>query len=119
MVYCRSFIIENVHNSILLGGGKKFCMLLYSLCGTIALIMTSIYLTSRLKLQAWYVKIGALCMGVYVFQQFVLEIVYYHSTLLLMVSNWVLPIIGFVAALVISLLLTNLIRATKLGKRLI
>lgn len=68
---------------------------------------------------AWYIKLGTLCMGVYLFQQFILEIVYYHTTIPIIVSNWMLPIVGFVMALVISLLLTNLIRATKLGKRLI
>jgi len=68
---------------------------------------------------ARYVKLGSLCMGVYVFQQFVLEIVYYHTTIPLLIPNYVLPILGFVMSLFISLILSYLLRSTKLGKKLI
>ncbi len=116
LVVVRAWIISNIHIPILLGIGKSFCMIIYSLIGTLTLIASSIYITNEVKLWNGYVGLGNLCMGVYIFQQFILEIVYYHSAIPLQVPNWLLPLLGFVFALAVSLVLTYLIRSTKLGK---
>lgn len=58
-------------------------------------------------------------MGVYIFQQFVLEIVYYHSPIPTSVPNWLLPIVGLLLALIVSLTLTYVIRQTKVGKNIL
>lgn len=119
MVSFRSWLIPHIHQPVLLGGGKIGSMAVYALAGTMALITTSIWLTNKIKLSNWFVKLGSLCMGVYIFQQFILEIVYYHSAIPFQVPNWLLPLLGFVFALAVSLVLTYLIRSTKLGKSIL
>lgn len=119
MVIFRSWLAASVFHPVLLGFGKTGSMIVYSLFGTIALILTSIYLTRRIKLTDKYVKLGSLCMGVYIFQQFVLELFYYHTRASFVFPNWLLPLLGFVLALVLSLIFTYVIRTTKLGKHLI
>lgn len=119
MVSFRSWLIANVEQSILLGWGKMGSMAVYATIGTFALFFTAIWLTKRIQLPKWYVKLGSYCMGVYIFQQFVLEIVYYDSVIPSVVPNWALPLYGFMLALVVSLALTFFIRSTNVGKSLI
>lgn len=119
MVAFRSWLIPNVHQPMLLGGGKLGSMAVYAMIGVFALLITSIWLTNRIQLSAKYIKLGNLCMGVYIFQQFILEIFYYHSPMPSMLSNLQLPLVGFVIALVVSLVLTYTLRTTKLGKKLL
>ena len=97
----------------------QFCVLIYSSLGTIALLITAIYITGKITIKEWYVKIGSLCMGVYIFQQFILQAIYYYSPLPFLVPDWALPLIGFVVALLFSLVLTYLIRLSKLGKKIL
>ena len=70
MVVFRSWLVTNVEQPVLLGVGKSGSMAVYATTGTIALALTSIWLTNRIQLPKWYVKLGPLCMGVYIFQQF-------------------------------------------------
>lgn len=99
--------------------GGQVCTLVYATIGASALLMTAVYITNRRKLNSWYVKLGALCMGVYVFQQFILIAFYRHTTLPSLVSVWALPWIGFCMALFLSLALTYIIRLSKVGKQLL
>ena len=119
MVTLRQWLILHISSAFLLGGAKTGCTIVYSLIGTYALLCTAIYVTKKKSIPSWYIHAGGLCMGVYIFQQFVLEIVYYHSPIPTSVSNWFLPIVGFLLALIISLTLTSLIRYTKIGKMIL
>ena len=98
---------------------NKFATLIYSTLGIIAMLMTAISVTSRNSISPMIVKIGTYCFGVYIFQQFILQIIYYHTTLSQVVRNGVLPWLGFIVALIISLLLSYLLRLTKVGRSLI
>lgn len=99
--------------------GGQFCTLMYATLGAMALLLTAIFITNRKTLKGWYVKAGNLCMGVYIFQQFVLQAIYYHTTLPVLVPDWSLPWIGFSLALMLSLALTYVIRLTKVGKKIL
>lgn len=55
------------------------------------------------------------CFGVYLFQQFVLVLIY-DSTIPKIINPFFLPWISFAVALIISLLLTIGIRKTAIGK---
>ena len=91
----------------------------YSMIGTIALYLTAIYVTHQNNLKRWYIQLGSLCMGVYVFQQFILKMLYYQTYLPQITPEWVLPPIGFSIALLVSLILTYIIRLSKFGKKLL
>lgn len=67
----------------------------------------------------WFITIGSLCMGVYLFQQFILKGLYLNTALPAIVGPIWLPWIGFIIALVVSLFLSYLMRLTKAGRFLI
>ncbi len=119
MVTLRQYLIPHLSNAFILGGAKNVCTIVYSLIGSYALLCTAIYVTKKASIPSWYIHAGGLCMGVYIFQQFVLEIVYYHSPIPTSVPNWLLPIVGLLLALIVSLTLTYVIRQTKVGKNIL
>lgn len=83
-------------------------------------IIVGMFETKRCSpLPNWVIMIGGLCMGVYLFQQFILKGLYLNTALLEIVGLILLPWIGFVIALVVSLLLSYLMRLTKAGRFLI
>lgn len=93
--------------------------LLYSTFGLFAIYLTALRFICTRHLSSWIVKIGSYCFGVYIFQQFVLLILYYHTSLFKSFGVELLPWIGFVISLIISLLLSYLLRLTRIGRNLI
>ena len=85
---------------------------LFVLVGTVEKNRTS-------PLPQWIVKVGALCMGVYLFQQFILMGVYKYSSLPDVFNPYIMPWIAFIIALSGSLFLSYIFRLTKLGRFLI
>lgn len=67
----------------------------------------------------WLINVGGLCMGVYLFQQFILKGLYFHTDLALSIDPIWLPWVGFVIALAGSLLLSFIFRKTRIGRFLI
>lgn len=73
------------------------------------------YLTARPQL----ITISGYCYGVYIYQQFILKLLYYKTPMPMVVNEWLLPWIAFGITLVISLLLCHLTLKTRLGRYLI
>ena len=63
--------------------------------------------------------INKMCFGIYIFQQFVLLYLYYHTRLPQIVGAYWLPWIGVTAAVFISLFMTFVISKNRLGRKLI
>ena len=63
-------------------------------------------------------KLSNCCFGVYIFQQFILKLLN-QSILPLCTGAYLYPWIAFIVTLFISLILTILIRTTKLGRQLL
>ena len=99
----------------------KMCILGYSSAGIIMIMIIVGYIEKRhgLIVPRWMVEIGNLCFGVYLFQQFVLHALYYNTTLPQLISPYWLPWIGFILALIVSLVLSWLLRLTQFGKALV
>lgn len=91
----------------------------YSMAGSMAFFTTALFVTQRSLLPVNYVKIGELCFGVYIFQQFFLQIMYYKTDAPVILGPVVLPWISFVVVLITSLLCTALLRKTIIGKALV
>lgn len=70
-------------------------------------------------LPQWVVKSSNLCLGVYLFQQFILMTLYKHTNIAFVLGPYWLPWCGFVIALTGSLLLTYLFRLTVIGRSII
>ncbi len=95
--------------------------LLYSCCGIMALYLIVLkysskpnYCPSKLVL-----KSNSMCYGVYVYHQFLLVFLYYHTQLPVLVGSYALPFVGFAITFIVSVLLTWLTLKTKFGRALI
>jgi hypothetical protein len=73
------------------------------------------YLTNK----AILIKLSGYCYGVYIYQQFILRVLYYDTSLPYVVSEYALPWIAFVITLFVSLILCHFTLKTKFGRFLI
>ena len=96
-------------------------MIGYSTAGIIMLLVCVGYVENSRNfiIPQWLVVVGNLCFGVYLFQQFILQALYYNTNMPVEIGAIATPWCGFAIALVGSLLLTWLIRVTKLGRAIL
>lgn len=71
------------------------------------------------SLPQWIIKVGNLCFGVYLLQQFILKGLYNYTNLPAVLGCYWLPWVGFLVALAGSLVVAGLLVKTKIGKFLI
>ena len=121
---------ESVKHQLLMGGEiekaialllSNFTRLIYASIGLTMLFVIVGILEKKhvISLPKWVFTIGGLCMGVYLFQQFILKGLYLYTALPEIFGPIWLPWIGFVIALTGSLLISYLMRMTKAGRFLI
>ena len=119
----RDILVTNSGNPRLLNGfimaRNKLCLLLYAGSGLMAFFFTSIYYTQRHQLKTFTLKLSSWCFGIYLFQQFVLQLLYYKTSFPIVVGPYLLPWCGFAIATVCSCILSALLLKTKVGKFLI
>ncbi len=99
--------------------GNNACQLVYAWIGLIAFYCTSVYYTQKHELSKRVKKLSACCFGIYLFQQFILQLLYYKTDFPIIVGPYLLPWCGFIIALVISYCLSVLLLKTKTGRFLI
>ena len=93
--------------------------LLACVLAIVTMLIFSNLVAPRIKLKylsfSFLITIGNMSMGIYIFQQFVLQIMYYHTSFHQYVNPYLLPWIGLIAAFVISAIMTNLLNRTRWG----
>lgn len=89
---------------------SKACQLTYASFGLTAIFATGLFVTSKHKLSDWYIGLGNLCFGVYIFQEFILKYLYYFSELPRNCPPHVIPWVSFTITIIFSLCLS---KATK------
>lgn len=122
---------ENI-NSIIGGGDNPIVQkaikslsnlskLVYSFVGLAAFfcIVGTIEKKCTKPFPQWFVNAGNLCMGVYLFHQFILIALYNHTVLPSIFGPYWLPWMGFFVALVGSVFLSFLFNKTRIGRFLI
>ena len=67
----------------------------------------------------WVFDASAICYGVYIYQQFILQILYYKTSLPVWVGAYWLPWVGCVVTFIVSILLTKFTLKTRFGRFLI
>lgn len=85
--------------------------------------IATIYVTASLyvgkhTVSKWMLDVGSLGYGVYIFHQFILRILYYQTDVPEIVGTIWLPWLGTMIALILSILLTLLVRKTSVGRKL-
>lgn len=68
---------------------------------------------------SWLVWLNSISFGVYIYQQFILKLLYYHTSLPQITGTYLLPWIGLIVTVVLSLLLSTVTNKTKFGRFLI
>lgn len=112
-------IAHNSFDKIFWMSLANLCRIIYALIGVSWGYITAIYLSHAIKIPLWLSEVNKLCMGVYIFHQFFLQIIYYYTSIPTLLGSYWLPWFGVCIALTFSLLLTFLFRKIKLGRRLL
>ena len=95
---------------IFIRSADRVCQIIYSSIGVLAFYFTSVLYCRNNNLSPKYIEIGKYCFAVYIFQQFILKIVYYHSEFPVQLGPQILPIFGFVFTLILSVFLAKVIK---------
>lgn len=72
----------------------------------------------KVRVAPWIINLTSLCFGIYLFQQFILQILYYKTLLPSFVGPYWLPWFGLSVTLILSCILTKLCLKTKIGRQL-
>ena len=106
---CKFFILSS----------NNACQLIYSNIGVMLFYFTTSYYIQRHQLNKHVVKFAACCLGIYLFQQFILQLLYYKTSFPIYVGPYWLPWCGFIIATIVSYCLTVSLLRTKLGRFII
>ena len=106
----QKFIILSLNNA---------CRLSYASAGLVAFYCSAVWLTQKHELNSFTIRFAGACFGIYLFQQFILQILSYKTSFPVLVDPYWLPWLGFAITLPLSYLLSVLLLKTKWGKFLI
>lgn len=98
----------------------KYAKIAYCLVGIFWIYLLVNYLLNKeyIKVTPWIINLSALCFGIYLFQQFILQWLYYKTSIPSIVGPYYLPWMGLIITVIGSCLLTKLCRMTRIGRRL-
>lgn len=98
---------------------SRICNFLYSSLGIIVFYSTAVYYTNNNQLKSYINHLASACFGIYLFQQFILNWMYYYTSIPTIVGPYLLPWLGFLIATVVSYLLAAILVKTRFGRYLI
>ncbi len=100
---------------------SKLLQIIYAFVGLAMLFVFVGYKEKGRKgeIPQWLISLGGLCFGVYLLQQFILMGVYDYTAIPTMVGCYWLPWVGFIVALIGSVMVAFLMVKTKIGRLLI
>lgn len=98
----------------------RLCRIILSTFGCILVFLLITNWTKNWeKIPSFWVSISSLCFGVYLYQEFILKILYYKTDLSILVGPIWLPILSCLITVALSILLSKLTMMTKVGRMLI
>lgn len=99
----------------------RICKLMYSAFGVAEIYILTNYLLKRnaITVTTRMIKLSSYCFGVYIFQQFILMPLVHNPEMVSLLGTYWLPWCAFLLALFGSILLTWIIRLTRVGRVLI
>ena len=102
-------------------GFLNLLKLLISCVGIIALYISVCYFCTNKNYvpKQWIVRASDNCYGIYVYHQFILVYLYYHTSLDMEYNQLIVPWVGLVVSLSISYIFTRLTLKTRIGRYLI
>lgn len=129
LTQCKLYLNEHmsniryvINNQFVVGAAKhslsNILVLVYSSLGLAMLfVFVGMKESKRIvPLSKYLIDVGNLCMGVYLFQQFILVWLYDYTFLPAHLGPILLPWVGFFITLIVSLLLSYFLRLSKVGR---
>lgn len=113
-----NFQVELV-KSVILSIADNMCQFIYAGVGVVTFFCTALFYTQHSSLKPFTILLASTCFGIYLFQQFFLQILYYKTSFPVLVGPYLLPWCGFIIVLVLSFGCSWLLLKTKVGKSLI
>jgi hypothetical protein len=115
------FVLFSISRFHFMINSLYFFMYIYSIPATAALYLLCMRLVyiKNVTVSQRLISLTGLCFGVYLFQEFILQYMYYHTTIPQHVHPYILPWLGFIVTLTLSLLFTKLLLLTKVGRWMI
>ena len=110
---------ETLNEKILFYTINNVERLIVSFTGVVSLYSTALYYIRNHALSDWIVRFGACCFGVYIFQQFILKIIYYQTSIPAEVGPYWLPWLSVIITFVMSWLLTIVLRRYSLFRKIL
>jgi hypothetical protein len=100
---------------------ERLSTLLYSTFGLVIFYLSTIYFVEirNVNIHKKIIDFNKLCFGIYLYQQFVLIILYYKTSFPEILGSYWLPIVGFIVSLFLSVVLAYCTRIFKVGRFLI
>ncbi len=122
--YCfkeNAVMNDDIVSRIVFKMGGKILKMVEAIVGTMALYVTVCYHTTKTGFKPSQIVVDSskVCYGMYVYHQFLLVFLYFYTPLYDSVNCYILPWIGFIITMLISLLFTNITLKTKVGRYLI
>lgn len=87
--------------------------------GVFTAYLLSLFYTRKHDVSDIWINLGEYTMGIYIFQQFILVALYYHTNIPIILGPQLLPWVSFVLTLPLSFSISFFIRKTKVGRQLI
>ena len=128
VAFCSFMLLKDgwqVADSFIAKAARLATFNICTLLAAMGLIYVLYNLSNRAKVIEWLkarpamITLSGYFYGVYIYQQFILQYLYYKTSIPLQVSEYALPWIGFCLALVLSLFLCWISLKTRVGRFLI
>lgn len=119
--YIQGYVVDGTFQKVIRLMGMRIVHIVAVVCmiGAIYTIANNSGLKKKLSNIPVLITLSGYCYGVYIYQQFILKVLYYCTNLPFVVSPVILPWIGFSIALLTSLMFCHFTLKTKVGKFLI
>ena len=112
--------VSNIFVHKMRTGCLRLCTMIPATFGCVLVFSFITSWTSKWKkIPMFLSSMSSLCFGVYLYQQFILQVLYYRTELPVLAGPIWLPVLGFLITLVLSILLSKLTMVTKVGRLLI
>lgn len=85
----------------------------------VAYYLSNWYVQKHIQIPGFFVCLNTYCFGMYLFQQFILQILYYNTPLFVTVGPFWSPWVAIIITLILSYFFTLLLRLTRVGRFII
>jgi surface polysaccharide O-acyltransferase-like enzyme len=112
---------DNIFEKVIIIEISRYAQLVYATVGLLLtyLIVNYILEKKNISIPKWLFTISTYSFGIYIFQQFILQLLYYKTSLPVFAGAYWLPWIGFAITMFLSIIFTKYTLKTKFGRFLI